>query len=120
MAKAFLDASYLLDIFMRHSKTLRDAGDNDLYISPLSIHIATYVQKLQIPNAKLVEILRDLEVVNFSGPILKRALIGPTADLEDNIQLHSAAKAACDYFFTTDKKLLNLGFFGTTKIVDSL
>lgn len=44
----------------------------------------------------------------------------PTSDLEDNIQLHSAAEADCDYFLTSDKKLLAMIYFGKTKIVSTL
>lgn len=35
-------------------------------------------------------------------------------------QLHSAAEAECDYFLTSDKKLLAMKFFGKTRIVSTL
>ena len=50
--------------------------------------------------------------------ILDKALQGPTKDLEDNIQLHSAAEADCDFFITRDRQLLALGYFGKTKITN--
>lgn len=42
---------------------------------------------------------------------------GPTKDLEDNIQLHSAAEAESDIFLTADKKLVDMKFFGKTQII---
>lgn len=51
-------------------------------------------------------------IVPLTEHILNKALEGPTNDLEDNIQLHSAAEAQCDIFLTNDKKLLNLKYFG--------
>lgn len=120
MAKAFLDTNYLLDIFMRKSKQLSDTGYGDLFFSPLSFPTISYVHKLQMPNEVLIKILQDLFVVNLTDTILKKSLIGPTPDIEDNIQLHSASQAHCDYFLTSDKKLLKLGYFGQTKIVSSL
>ncbi len=59
-------------------------------------------------------------LINLSQDILDKALVGPTKDLEDNIQLHSAIKADCDIFLTYDTQLLKLGFFGKTKIKSSL
>lgn len=56
-------------------------------------------------------------IVDLSRSILDKALQGPTADLEDNIQLHSAAEADCDLFLTNDERLLKITFFGKTKIV---
>lgn len=55
-------------------------------------------------------------MIDFSEDILDKALDGPSADLEDNIQLHSAAEAEADLFLTNDEGLLNLKFFGKTEI----
>lgn len=41
-------------------------------------------------------------------------------NLEDNIQLHSAAEAECDFFLTSDDKLLKIKFFGKTEIKSGL
>lgn len=60
------------------------------------------------------------QFVDFSEKILERALNNPTTDLEDNIQLHSAADAECDLFLTSDKLILNLKFFGKTQIIKDL
>ena len=48
------------------------------------------------------------------------SLDGPTKDLEDNIQLHSAAKTEADFFLTNDKKLLKMKFFGKMRIVTTI
>ncbi len=120
MAKAFLDTNYILDIFMRRTRKLSDVGNNDLFFSPLSFPTISYVHKLRMPNQKLQNILKDLFVVNFTDTILKKSLIGPTSDIEDNIQLHSASSSHCDYFLTSDKQLLKMKYFGEVEIISSL
>ncbi|OGH22078.1 MAG: hypothetical protein A3F31_00025 [Candidatus Levybacteria bacterium RIFCSPHIGHO2_12_FULL_38_12] len=62
----------------------------------------------------------DFNLIDLRQDILRRALENPTDDLEDNIQLHSTAEAACDFFLTLDRKLLKLKFFGKTRLVSSL
>ena len=37
-------------------------------------------------------------------------------DFEDNVQLHCAAQANCDFFLTRDEKMLKLGFFGKVRL----
>lgn len=59
-------------------------------------------------------------VIPFSEDVLKKSLNGPTSDFEDNVQLHSAAEAECDYFLTNDEKLLKMKFFGKTEIRNSV
>lgn len=120
MAKAFLDTSYLLDIFMRRTHSLSDVGKNDLYFSPLSFPAISYIHKLHVPNSILTSIMQDMFAVNLTSIILKKSLVGPTPDIEDNVQLHSASSAHCDYFLTSDKKLLKLGYFGETEIVSKI
>lgn len=120
MAKVFLDTNYILDIFMRHTRKLADAGNNDLFCSPLSIPTISYIHKLSMPNEKLQNILKDLFIINFTDTILKKSLKGPTPDIEDNIQLHSASSSQCSYFLTRDKKLLKMHYFGQVEIVNSL
>ena len=48
----------------------------------------------------------------------KRSMAG--IFLDANVQLHGAAASACDYFLTSDKALLKLGYFGHMSIVSSL
>jgi len=64
--------------------------------------------------------LKTLHLISLTDKIIDKALLGPTKDLEDNIQLHSAVEADCDIFLTNDKALLKMGYFGKTKIVDHL
>lgn len=67
--------------------------------------------------------LDDIErflIIDFNSDILNKAIIDPTSDLEDNIQLHSAAEADCDLFLTSDAKLLKLKFFGKTEITSQV
>ena len=74
MAKVFLDTNYLMDIFMRKTRKLADTGSNDLYASPLSFHIISYVHKLSIPNQQLINILQDIATISLSNNILNKAL----------------------------------------------
>lgn len=59
-------------------------------------------------------------MVDFSNDILELALNRPTTDLEDNVQLHSAVQADCDFFLTEDNTLLALKFFGKLQISKQL
>lgn len=120
MAKVFLDTNYLLDLFMRHTRKLSDTGANNLFFSPLSLPTISYIHKLKMPNILLQNILNDLFIINLTDTILKKSLNGPTPDIEDNIQLHSAAISHCDYFLTSDKKLLKMKYFGNVEIIAQL
>ncbi len=123
MALVFLDANILFDIFEeRRDVGLRELAKNHLFCSPLSIHIYNYLYKRKMPYEKLAKIFENLEIefTPMSGDIALAALSGPTADFEDNVQLHSAAEVKCDYFLTNDGDLQDMKFFGKTKIVDSL
>ena len=117
MAKVYLDTNIYIDIIKeRTDRDLEEFQGHELYISPLSIHILAYVYKYKIPNHEL-DVNRELfNLVSFDSEITQNALIGPTDDFEDNIQLHSAAEAECDVFLTEDKKLLNMKFFGKVRI----
>ncbi|MEK7376359.1 MAG: type II toxin-antitoxin system VapC family toxin [Candidatus Margulisiibacteriota bacterium] len=120
MAKIFLDANFYIDILQKRSDhDLERLQGNELFISPLSIHILIYVYKYTIPNQKL-DVNKELfNIVPFDQLITENALIGPTNDFEDNMQLHSAAEVDCDVFLTQDKKLLDMKFFGKTKLASS-
>lgn len=122
MAKVFLDANYFIDIvFRKPDRGIPLAsGNHQLTISILSVHIYGYSGKIKIPNTDLERQIEKFSLVELTRNILSLSLTGPTTNLEDNIQLHSAAEAECDYFLTSDKKLLAMTFFGKTRIVDTV
>lgn len=121
MVKIFVDANVFIDLVENRKEiTLADLDDNQPFISPLSAHILMYVVKKRILYRKLEETIAHFGIVDFNSDILNKALEGPTADLEDNIQLHSAAESDCDVFLTEDKGILNMKFFGKTKIVSEM
>lgn len=120
MAKIFLDTNIYIDIIKKRTDLeLQDFQGNELFISPLSIHVLAYVFKYKIPNIELDVNKEVFNLVSFSSLITENALIGPTSDFEDNVQLHSAASAECDIFLTEDKELLDMKFFGKVKIARS-
>lgn len=57
-------------------------------------------------------------IIPIDEKVTANSLKGPTADFEDNLQLHCAAISESDYFLTHDGNLLTLGFFGKLKIAD--
>lgn len=117
MAKVFLDTNKLVDIVENRGEISVDVFDkHNLFISPLSVHILIYITKHKVPYGRLEEIIQELSIVDFGQGICDKSLEGPTDDFEDNVQLHSAASSECDLFLTNDKKLLDLRFFGKTKI----
>ncbi|TSC87875.1 MAG: Uncharacterized protein G01um10147_378 [Microgenomates group bacterium Gr01-1014_7] len=118
MAKIFLDANIFIDAIHRapEKHILEDLEGNVIYVSPLSFHIYCYTFKIKIPNKKVYEQRDKFQLAGLSETILNQALLGPTSDLEDNIQLHSAIDAECDLFLTQDDKLLDLIFFGKMRI----
>lgn len=120
MARVFLDTNLYIDITKRAREKLEPLRGDLLFISPLSTHILFYTYKLKVPDQEVNEIREQLGIVPLTKNILNKALEGPTNDLEDNIQLHSAAEADCDIFLTSDRKLLQLKFFGKTEINSSL
>ncbi|MBI2326638.1 type II toxin-antitoxin system VapC family toxin [Candidatus Collierbacteria bacterium] len=123
MAKVFLDTNIFIDLIEgRGNKILAsDLDQHHVYISPLSIHILFYVEKKRVPNPNSNATISQFEMVDLTRTLLEeRSLVGPTDDLEDNIQLQSAIEADCDYFLTHDKQLLKMGYFGKTRILSSL
>lgn len=121
MAKVFLDANYFIGLANRTPETEVDILDGQQgYISALSCHILCYVNKIKLPNRKIQTFTEEFIVVHLTNALIEKAFDGPTPDLEDNIQLHSAAEAECDYFLTSDKKLLAMTYFGKTKMVSTL
>ena len=120
MAKVFLDTNIFIDIIKRNKDKYQMLVGNEIYVSPLSFHIAFYSLKVKTPNISILKSLDNFSLVNLDEKILKQALNSPTTDLEDNIQLHSAVKANCDIFLTNDKKLLKMVYFGKIKIVSEI
>lgn len=121
MAKVFLDANYFIGLANKAPEVDTEILDkHEAFITTLSCHILFYINKINVPDAKMNAFINDFNLIDFNQNILHKALINPTEDLEDNIQLHSAAEADCDIFLTSDAKLLKLKFFGKVKIVDNL
>lgn len=122
MARVFLDTNVFIDLVEnRGSKNIaQDLDGQKVYISPLSTHITFYVMNKQVPNQRANATISQFEIVDLTKEIHDDSLTGPTQDLEDNVQLHSAAQSDCDYFLTSDKELLKLKFFGKVKIASSL
>lgn len=120
MARIFLDTNIYIDITKRAQEKWKSLGGNLLFISPLSTHILFYARKLKVPDADINKLQEQFGIVPLTKYILDKALVGPTKDLEDNIQLHSAAEADCDIFLTADQQLLKMKFFGKTEIKPQL
>lgn len=121
MAKVFCDANYFIGLVNRTPETEVNILEGQKgYISVLSCHILCYVNKVKLPDKKIQAYAEDFIFVPLTDSIIEKAFDGPTEDMEDNIQLHSAAEAECDYFLTSDKKILAMTFFGKAKIVDTL
>lgn len=121
MVKVFLDANVFIDSCTpRSSFNLKDLKSYSLVISTLSVHIYVYSYKIKMPLRSLQDHLENFFQISLDQKILDLALQAPMKDLEDNIQLHSAAQADCDIFLTNDKKLLDLKFFGKMKILSTI
>ncbi|MDO8452727.1 MAG: hypothetical protein Q7S79_03160 [bacterium] len=120
MARIFLDTNFYIDIAKRDKPKMESLRKELLFISPLSTHVLFYAQKLKVPDQEINELQSYFGIVHLTKEIHDRALEGPTNDFEDNIQLHSAVEADCDYFLTSDKGLLKLKFFGKAQILPSL
>lgn len=120
MVRVFLDTNFYIDVTQRAKEKWESLEKSLLFISPLSTHILFYTRKLKVPAHAVNEFREQFGIVPLTKYILDKALEGPTDDLEDNIQLHSAAEADCDVFLTNDKKLLKLKFFGKNKILPEL
>lgn len=122
MAKVFLDTNYFIDaVHRKPEKQILDHLVGHIpYISTLSLHIYCYTYRIKIPDQNVNFQKEKFQLTDFSSNILDKALNGPTTDLEDNVQLHSASKAECDIFLTSDAKLLKLRFFGKMQILPEI
>ena len=117
MARVFLDTNLYIDVIKRAKERWESLRANLVFISPLSTHILFYTSKLSVPNQEVNELQEQFGIVILTKEVLNRSLVGPTKDLEDNIQLHSAAEAECDLFLSNDEKLLKMKFFGKVQIL---
>jgi predicted nucleic acid-binding protein len=119
MAGIYLDANIIFDIVRkrRASKAYSLLTGYKPYISPLTIHILNYVYGQVMPQKALAKHLSDYILVPLDQSICQQALLGPTSDFEDNVQLYSATKAECHKFYTRDKKLIWLGHFNDFEIL---
>ena len=121
MANIFLDANYFIGLVNRIPEIeIETLEGHRGFVSTLSCHLLFYINKEKVPNKKLGSFIDDFHLTALTPEIIETSLDGPTSDLEDNIQLHSAAEAECDYFLTLDQKLLSMKFFGKTKIADQI
>lgn len=120
MAKVYLDANIIFDLIIRKPVIGESLVNHQLFCSPLSIHILFYGTNLKVPAPEVNKVIKKIHLVNLTKQIIDKALISPTPDLEDNIQLHSASVVNCHIFLTNDKRLLKIGYFGKTKIVNTL
>ena len=121
MAKIFLDTNKVVDILgKRDDSVVKSLENNQVFMSVLSVHIFCYAFKVGIPEERLAEQLEVFLLIGLNESVLTKAMRGPTNDLEDNIQLHNGAEAGCDIFLTSDKKLLQMKFFGMMRIENKL
>lgn len=120
MAKVFLDTNIYIDLIERAQEKWEGLRANLLYISPLSTHILFYTSKRNVPDPEVDELQKQFGIIPLTEGIFYNAMIGPTSDLEDNIQLHSAVETECDIFLTNDKQLLKMKFFGKTQILPEI
>lgn len=121
MGNVFLDANIFIDLVEKRKPIDRKLlYTHTLHLSPLSIHILSYLYKYQIPDERLTNVDKFFKLIPIDAGLTIKALGGPTTDFEDNIQLHSAAETECDFFLTSDRKLLNMKFFGKTRILENL
>lgn len=120
MAKIYLDTNIFIDLLRRDPSIRNQLDSHEVMVSPLSFHILCYAAKIKLPDGAIDQAIKGLHIVNLTKQTLKRSASGPTKDMEDNIQLHSAASVDCDYFFTNDKELLKMKYFGKMQIVSSM
>ena len=121
MAKVFLDANFFIGFVNRAPEIDTEILDkHEGYIATLSCHILFYINKIDVPDSETNSFIYDFNLIDLDRTILDKALIGPTKDFEDNIQLHSAAEEECDFFLTYDEKLLKMKFFGKVRIQSTI
>lgn len=121
MARIFLDANYFIDLVEGRKKiSFEKFKSHSLFLSVLTLHIYIYLYKIKLPNKNLEKLLSLFNIIPLEEKVFFSSLKGPFSDFEDNIQLHSSSLADCDFYLTSDKKILQLKFFGKTKIINDL
>lgn len=121
MLKIFLDANVFIDLVEKRKPVDRKKLLTQiLFLSPLSIHILTYLYKYHMPDERLADVDKFFKLIPLTAGLAVKAIKGPTSDFEDNVQLNSAAEADCDIFLTSDLRLLKMKFFGKTEIKSTL
>lgn len=122
MARVFIDTNFVIEsIGLRKSEMdSKQLEGHAAFISPLTIHTMCYAFKINIPDKRIDDFVNQVQIIDFTKKMVELALLGPTSDFEDNVQLHSADSVDANYFLTNDKELLDLKVFGQTKIVDRL
>ena len=116
MAKIYLDANTFIDLIENRREIKSDISEETIFISPLTVHMLCYIYKKKMPEKYVTEFLEDFIVQPFILEITMKSLEGPTDDFEDNVQLHSAVDAGASIFYTEDKKLLKMRYFGAMEI----
>ena len=134
----FLDANICLDLLDTTRPTARAAtqwymehkDDESLvfYFSGDFITTFYYIltERNKIDGCEVVEAIEALSMevlpfyINHTDFIDAKSSFyaGVFDDFEDLIALHSALRAECEVFLTSDMKLLRLGEFGTMKITN--
>ena len=117
MARVFLDTNLYIDVIKRAKEKWEHLRASLLFISPFSTHILFYTTKLKVPDQEVDKLQEQFGITPLTKGVLDKALTGPTSDLEDNIQLHSAVEADCDIFLTEDRKLLDMKFLVKSKLI---
>lgn len=121
MASVFLDANVFIDAMEeRREVDIEDFAGYSLVVSPVSVATLAYLYKYKIPEEKLSTQLSFYNFAELNERLVHFASEGPTADFEDNLQLHTAAAAECDLFLTRDEELLKLKFFGKMRILSAM
>ncbi len=113
MRKIFLDANILIDLITGRNannsgveEVFKSKAYKQIYISPLSVHIAFYVLKPKRGEEifdSLSKIIKGISIIPLSEVILKKALSVNFKDYEDLLQYFSAIEN-CDVILTNDVK----------------
>lgn len=118
MAKVYVDTNCFIGLSIRSPDIdSKHIDAHEAFVSALSCHVLFYVTKTKVPSPQMNAFIEGFNILSLESGTVAKALHGPTDDLEDNIQLHSAALIDADYFVTLDKKLLKMKFFGRVQIV---
>lgn len=121
MAKVFLDSNAFIGLIEKRGDLDISLFTSDtLYVSVESLTVWLCLYKHKIPGEAHLKLFSQFNFVDSTSDIAKRSFQGPTNDFEDNSKLHSAVAADCDVFFTLDKGLLKLGYFGKLRICATL